>query len=121
MKRLLLLMPFFIAGSPASAFWGKKTQWPTNWSQFKYPPSDKVKPYVTVKFTKSLEEACKKFDVADKEEDRADSSYDYAFNRFMRKLRSGELQDSDWDDYIDPYHQKSGEQNQCKFPQGLRY
>ena len=106
MKRLLLLVPFFVAGSPVFAFWGEKTQWPTNWRQFKYPPSDKAKPYVTINFTQNLEEACKKYKVAYKEKDRTNSSYDWAFQRFQRKLRNGELVSSDFKDFIDSYHQK---------------
>ena len=119
MKRLLLLLPFFVAGSPASAFWGEKTQWPTNWSQFKYPPSDKVKPYVTIKFTQNLDEACRKYKVADKESDRADFMYRWAFNRFEQKLRSGELVSSDYEDFMDKYHQKQWRTNALETSAGV--
>ena len=76
------------------------------WSQFKYPPSDIVKPYVTIKFTQSIDEACKKYKVADKAAERAKSDFDGAFRRFERKLMYGELQRSDFEDFMDRFHQE---------------
>lgn len=61
---------------------------------------------MTVRFTESLEEACKKYKVASKAAERANSSFDYAFERFERKRIYGELAESDFKDFIDPYHQK---------------
>jgi len=106
MKLLFLLLPVFIAGSPAFAFWGKSTQWPTNWRQFKYPPKDIQKPYITVKFTQSIDVACKKYKVARKAADRAESARDAAFRRFEQKLIYGEAIESDYNQFIDRYYQK---------------
>ena len=73
MKRLLLT-PFLLL---LVGFGGKPTQWPTSWGEFDMPkfqsfgpgawetPIEKSKPYRTVIFTDSIEEACKEFKKAD--------------------------------------------------------
>ena len=65
MKRLLLApLLFLLTGCQSNP-----TQWPTSWSQFDSPPPKKDRPFITVKFLDSIEEACKEFKKAEKLED----------------------------------------------------
>lgn len=91
------------ANVPALAFWNKPTEWPTNWGQFKYPPSDIEKPYVTVKFTKDIKEACSKYYVALKHEERMESRHRVAVDQFLNTWPR--MTESEFKKFIDPYHQ----------------
>ena len=69
MKKFLIpLFATFILPAAVEANWfkGNSTQWPTSWSQFDSPPSKKARPFIVVKFTDSIEEACKEFKKAKK-------------------------------------------------------
>ena len=81
----------------AEAFWGKKpTQWPDNWSQFTYPPSDAYKPYATVKFTTSLEQACAKYLVSYKSSVRADEAHKPVVKESQRLIDSGQITEDEY-------------------------
>ncbi len=81
MKRLLLtLFLFLLAGCQSN-----DTQWPTSWSQFDNPPSKKARPFITVKFLDSIEEACKEFKKADKLEDLFQKKYDAISEPLLKK------------------------------------
>lgn len=108
MKRLLLLLAFLcLLPSASNAFWKKETKWPTNWRQFKYPPHDEMKPYATIKFTKSIDEACRKYKVASKDYKRADQSYTSESKHYQQQVAFGAiLTNSGYQKLMDPYHQK---------------
>lgn len=92
MKRLLLApFLFLLAGCQSNP-----TQWPTSWSQFDPPPSKKARPFITVKFLDSIEEACKEFKKAEKLEDLFQKKYDAITEPLIKKYRLGTLTDEEW-------------------------
>ena len=67
----LVLFLFLLLGCQSN-----NNQWPTSWSQFDPPPLKKTRPFITVKFLDSIEEACKEFKKAEKLEDLFQKKYD---------------------------------------------
>ena len=87
MKRILLL-PFLLLLGGCQ---GNPTQWPTSWRQFDPPPSKKVRPLLTVKFSQSIEDACKEFEKADKLENLFKKKWDTIVDPLVTKFRLGTL------------------------------
>ena len=83
MKRILLLPFLLLLGGCQS----NPTQWPTSWRQFDPPPSKKKRPLITVKFSESIEDACKEFEKADKLENLFKKKWDAIAVPLAKKSR----------------------------------
>ena len=98
MKRLLLTPFLFLL----VGFGGKPNQWPTSWKEFDMPklinihgafdiPSKEAKPYMTVIFTDSIEEACKEFKKAEKLQELFEEKKKASWNRYSPLWKKGEV------------------------------
>jgi len=98
MKRLLLTPFLFLL----VGFGGKPNQWPTSWKEFDMPklinihgafdiPSKEAKPYMTVIFTDSIEEACKEFKKAEKLQELFEEKKKASWNRYSTLWKKGEV------------------------------
>lgn len=98
MKRLLLIPFLFLL----VGFGGKPNQWPTSWKEFDMPklinihgafdiPSKEAKPYMTVIFTDSIEEACKEFKKAEKLQELFEEKKKASWNRYSSLWKKGEV------------------------------
>lgn len=98
MKRLLLTPFLFLL----VGFGGKPNQWPTSWKEFDMPklinihgafdiPSKEAKPYMTVIFTDSIEEACKEFKKAEKLQELFEEKKKASWNRYSSLWKKGEV------------------------------
>ena len=98
MKRLLLTPFLFLL----VGFGSKPTQWPTSWKEFDMPkliningafdiPSKEAKPYMTVIFTDSIEEACKEFKKAEKLQELFEEKKKASWNRYSSLWKKGEV------------------------------
>ncbi|QNG29303.1 hypothetical protein [Synechococcus sp. LTW-R] len=105
---ILLLTPIIVcSGGAAEAFWGAAKEWPTDWKQFKYPPSDRAKPYATIRFTKDIDEACRRYEVDKRASERASKRYAVINRIALRKALSGEFTEDEANDYShNEYEQK---------------
>ena len=95
----LLLIPFLFL---LVGFGGKPNQWPTSWKEFDMPklinihgafdiPSKEAKPYMTVIFTDSIEEACKEFKKAEKLQELFEEKKKASWNRYSSLWKKGEV------------------------------
>ncbi len=98
MKRLLITPFLFLL----VGFGGKPTQWPTSWKEFDMPklinihgafdiPSKEAKPYMTVIFTDSIEQACKEFKKAEKLQELFEEKKKASWNRYSPLWKKGEV------------------------------
>ena len=103
MKRILLapILLFLLAGCQ-----GKPKQWPTSWREFDTPYlTDESKPYVTVKFLNSTEEACKEYENASKLKDLFEKSYLELISNYKPYI-NGEITEEEWERMTDERWQK---------------
>ena len=101
MKRLLISpFLFLLVGCQTNP-----TQWPTSWNQFDPPPLKKARPYITVKFLDSIEEACIEFKKADKLEELFQKKLDAITDPLMKKYKLGTLTDEEWKEKRGPAYQ----------------
>ena len=85
-KNLFIFILLSFSTSPvfASPFEiGKK--WPIYWNQFKSQPNEKDKVFITVRFTKSIDEACKIFQKASESNESKSAQYNKAANEIDLK------------------------------------